>query len=157
MQKQGRALVPTAVGLDLTTFLSAFFTTYVDYDFTSDMERRLDKVSSESPLLLPGPCSCHRRQHCDAAVAAATVATALTPSCPAGIDRSACVARLPGGGADGDLEWRAVLEEFWGPFQEACGGVQDVTLTAVYDYLDEVCGVVRFAWVRVRLPLRLVC
>jgi DNA topoisomerase IA len=39
--------VASPLGLTLNAFLCRFFSTYVDYGFTSRMEEQLDSISSE--------------------------------------------------------------------------------------------------------------
>jgi DNA topoisomerase-1 len=41
-----RKLVPQAKGRLVTAFLESFFTKYVEYDFTADLEEKLDKISA---------------------------------------------------------------------------------------------------------------
>ena len=53
MEKVGRQLQLTPAGRLLTMFLQLYFTQYVDYGFTSDMEAQLDSVSGGSAV---SPC-----------------------------------------------------------------------------------------------------
>jgi len=41
-----RKLVPQSKGRLVTAFLESFFTKYVEYDFTADLEEKLDKISA---------------------------------------------------------------------------------------------------------------
>ncbi|WP_414901019.1 type I DNA topoisomerase [Rhizobium cremeum] len=41
-----RKLIPQAKGRLVTAFLESFFTKYVEYDFTADLEEKLDKISA---------------------------------------------------------------------------------------------------------------
>ncbi|MBF2716430.1 type I DNA topoisomerase [Agrobacterium vitis] len=41
-----RKLIPEAKGRLVTAFLESFFTRYVEYDFTADLEEKLDKISA---------------------------------------------------------------------------------------------------------------
>ena len=50
VEKVGRQLRLTPAGRLLTVFLQLYFTQYVDYAFTSDMEELLDSVSGGSCL-----------------------------------------------------------------------------------------------------------
>ena len=54
VEKVGRQLRLTPAGRLLTMFLQLYFTQYVDYGFTSDMEAQLDSVSGGSAASL-GP------------------------------------------------------------------------------------------------------
>jgi DNA topoisomerase-1 len=46
VRKEKNRLVPEDKGRLVTAFLEAFFARYVEYDFTADLEERLDKVSN---------------------------------------------------------------------------------------------------------------
>jgi DNA topoisomerase-1 len=46
VRKAGNALIPTFTALVVTQLLSAYFTEYVDYEFTSGMENTLDDIAS---------------------------------------------------------------------------------------------------------------
>ena len=48
--KQGKALQATSRGRVLSAFLQHYFTQYVDYDFTSDMEAQLDEVAGQMQM-----------------------------------------------------------------------------------------------------------
>ena len=41
-----KRLIPEDKGRLVTAFLESFFTRYVDYDFTADLEEKLDRVSN---------------------------------------------------------------------------------------------------------------
>ncbi len=41
-----RKLIPQAKGRLVTAFLESFFTKYVEYDFTADLEEKLDRISA---------------------------------------------------------------------------------------------------------------
>ena len=45
--KEGRALRATSRGRVLSAFLQQYFSQYVDYEFTSDMESQLDDVAGD--------------------------------------------------------------------------------------------------------------
>ena len=47
MVKEGRALRATSRGRVLSAFLQQYFAKYVDYNFTSDMERQLDDIAGD--------------------------------------------------------------------------------------------------------------
>lgn len=51
--KEGRALRATSRGRVLSAFLQQYFTQYVDYSFTSDMEAQLDDIAGGVPSLTP--------------------------------------------------------------------------------------------------------
>jgi len=42
--------------------------------------------------------------------------------------------------SNGDVEWKAVLRDFWGGFSTAVDGTKDLTITQVIDALDEALG-----------------
>ena len=46
VSKQGASLVPSTTGRLLAAFLEAYFAQWVDYGFSSDMERTLDDISA---------------------------------------------------------------------------------------------------------------
>ena len=71
MEKVGRQLRLTPAGRLLTMFLQLYFTQYVDYGFTSDMEAQLDSVSGGSAV---SPCPVWTFFCADAAAAAAQTA-----------------------------------------------------------------------------------
>ncbi|MBV8594271.1 MAG: topoisomerase DNA-binding C4 zinc finger domain-containing protein, partial [Caulobacteraceae bacterium] len=77
---------PEDSGRLVTAFLEQFFRRYVEYDFTADLEEKLDKVSA------------------------------------------------------GELDWKALLREFWTPFEAAVGGIGELRTTQVLDALNESLG-----------------
>ncbi|MCY4549204.1 MAG: type I DNA topoisomerase [Defluviicoccus sp.] len=83
---ESRRFVPEDRGRIVTAFLSGFFNRYVEYNFTADLEDRLDGI------------------------------------------------------ARGELEWRAVLEEFWRGFSAAVGETRELTISDVIDALDRDLG-----------------
>ena len=83
---ESRRFIPEDRGRVVTAFLSGFFERYVQYNFTADLEDRLDDVSN------------------------------------------------------GQLEWRAVLRDFWVGFSAAVADTTDLTITNVLDALDEDLG-----------------
>ena len=78
--------VAEAAGLLVTAFLERFFSRYVEYGFTADLEEKLDLVSS------------------------------------------------------GDLDWKAVLREFWTGFEAAVGDIGELRMGQVLEALNEVLG-----------------
>ena len=78
--------VPEDAGRLVTAFLEQFFARYVEYDFTADLEEKLDLVSA------------------------------------------------------GDLDWKALLREFWKDFQAAVGEIGELRTTQVLDALNESLG-----------------
>ncbi len=78
--------VPEDKGRLVTAFLEEFFRRYVEYDFTADLEQKLDLVSA------------------------------------------------------GDLDWKALLREFWKDFHAAVGEIGTLRTTAVLDALNESLG-----------------
>ena len=83
---ESRRFIPEDRGRVVTAFLSGFFERYVQYNFTADLEDRLDDVSN------------------------------------------------------GELEWRAVLRDFWTGFSAAVADTTELTITNVLDALDEALG-----------------
>ncbi len=77
---------PEDKGRLLSAFLKQFFLRYVEFDFTAELEEKLDKVSS------------------------------------------------------GDLEYKALLREFWTDFQAAIASVGDLRVAQVLDALNEALG-----------------
>jgi DNA topoisomerase-1 len=73
-------------GRILTAFLENFFRKYVEYDFTADLEGKLDEVSS------------------------------------------------------GDLEWKALMREFWMDFNGAVGDISELRIGDVIETLNDVLG-----------------
>ena len=78
--------VPEDKGRLVTAFLEEFFRRYVEYDFTADLEQKLDLVSA------------------------------------------------------GDLDWKALLRDFWKDFHTAVGEIGALRTTAVLDALNESLG-----------------
>ena len=81
-----KRLVPEDKGRLVTAFLESFFARYVGYDFTADLEEKLDRISNH------------------------------------------------------EIDWRAVLRDFWLDFSEAIAGTKDLRTTEVLDNLNEVLG-----------------
>ncbi len=81
-----KRLVPEDKGRLVTAFLESFFARYVGYDFTADLEEKLDRISNH------------------------------------------------------EIDWRAVLRDFWADFSEAIAGTKDLRTTEVLDNLNEVLG-----------------
>jgi DNA topoisomerase I len=73
-------------GRIVTAFLESFFTKYVGYDFTADLEEKLDKVSNS------------------------------------------------------EIDWKALLRDFWNDFSGAIGDIKDLGTRQVLDSLNEVLG-----------------
>ena len=66
MVKEGRALRATSRGRVLSAFLQQYFSQYVDYVFTSDMESQLDDVAGDLARLQCTHCiseHTHTRTH----------------------------------------------------------------------------------------------
>jgi DNA topoisomerase I len=78
--------IPDDRGRLVTAFLENFFAKYVEYDFTADLEEKLDEVSS------------------------------------------------------GDLEWKALMRDFWRDFSGAIDDIGELRITQVLDTLNEVLG-----------------
>ncbi len=78
--------VPEDKGRLVTAFLEQFFRRYVEYEFTADLEQKLDLVSA------------------------------------------------------GDLDWKALLRDFWTDFHAAVGEIGTLRTTAVLDALNEALG-----------------
>ena len=76
--------IPEDKGRLVTTFLNKFFQRYVAYDFTADLEEKLDEV------------------------------------------------------ADGELDWKKLLRDFWTEFSGAVGETKDLRITQVIDELESV-------------------
>ena len=81
-----KRLVPEDKGRLVTAFLESFFKRYVEYDFTADLEEKLDKISN------------------------------------------------------GELDWKAVLTEFWLQFNAAIGETKELRTTQVLDNLNDLLG-----------------
>ena len=78
--------IPEDKGRLVTAFLEEFFRRYVEYDFTADLEEKLDLVSA------------------------------------------------------GELDWKALLREFWTAFHAAVGEIAELRVTNVLDALNDVAG-----------------
>ena len=78
--------VPDDRGRLVTAFLENFFQRYVEYDFTADLEEKLDQVSA------------------------------------------------------GDLQWKALMREFWKDFSGAIGDISELRIGEVIDALNEALG-----------------
>jgi len=78
--------IPEDKGRLVTAFLEEFFLKYVEYDFTAELEEKLDAVSA------------------------------------------------------GDLDWKALLREFWKDFHAAVGEIAELRVTNVLDALNESLG-----------------
>lgn len=83
---ESRRFTPEDRGRLVTAFLENFFDRYVEYDFTADLENRLDDVSN------------------------------------------------------GNLDWRALLREFWQGFIARVDDAKDLSITEVIDAIDEQLG-----------------
>jgi len=81
-----RRFEPEDRGRVVTAFLESFFTRYVEYGFTADLEEKLDDISG------------------------------------------------------GRIDWKTVLNEFWGPFNNAVGETKDLRVREVLDALDTILG-----------------
>src|SRR5271165_3689467 len=81
-----KRLIPEDKGRLVTAFLEAFFTKYVEYDFTADLEEKLDLVSNS------------------------------------------------------EIDWKALLRDFWNDFNGAVGGIQDLRTGQVLDALNDLLG-----------------
>jgi DNA topoisomerase I len=81
-----KRLHPEDKGRIVTAFLESFFTKYVGYDFTADLEEKLDRVSNS------------------------------------------------------EIDWKALLRDFWNDFSGAIGDIKDLGTRQVLDSLNEVLG-----------------
>jgi len=81
-----KRLIPEDKGRVVVAFLESFFSRYVEYDFTADLEERLDRISN------------------------------------------------------GEIDWRAVLAEFWEGFIGSVNDIKDLRITQVLDALNELLG-----------------
>ena len=81
-----KRLYPEDKGRIVTAFLESFFTKYVGYDFTADLEEKLDKVSNS------------------------------------------------------EIDWKALLRDFWTDFSGAIGDIKDLGTRQVLDSLNELLG-----------------
>ena len=81
-----KRLIPEDKGRLVTAFLESFFAKYVGYDFTADLEEKLDRVSNS------------------------------------------------------EMDWKAVLRDFWNDFSGAVGDIKDLRTGQVLDSLNELLG-----------------
>ena len=81
-----KRLIPEDKGRLVTAFLESFFAKYVGYDFTADLEEKLDQVSNS------------------------------------------------------EIDWKAVLRDFWNDFSGAVGDTKDLRTGQVLDSLNELLG-----------------
>ena len=81
-----KRLYPEDKGRIVTAFLESFFAKYVGYDFTADLEEKLDQVSNS------------------------------------------------------EIDWKALLREFWNDFSGAIGDIKDLGTRQVLDSLNELLG-----------------
>jgi DNA topoisomerase I len=81
-----KRLHPEDKGRIVTAFLESFFTKYVGYDFTAELEEKLDKVSNS------------------------------------------------------EIDWKALLRDFWTDFSGAITGIKDLGTRQVLDSLNELLG-----------------
>ena len=81
-----KRLIPQDKGRLVTAFLEAFFTKYVGYDFTADLEEKLDRVSNS------------------------------------------------------EIDWKALLRDFWNDFSGAVGEIKDLRTGQVLDALNDLLG-----------------
>ena len=86
MRLEKKRLFPEDKGRIVTAFLESFFTKYVGYDFTADLEEKLDKVSNS------------------------------------------------------EIDWKALLRDFWNDFSGAIGDIKDLGTRQVLDSLNELLG-----------------
>ena len=81
-----KRLFPEDKGRIVTAFLESFFAKYVGYDFTADLEEKLDKVSNS------------------------------------------------------EIDWKALLRDFWNDFSGAIADIKDLGTRQVLDSLNELLG-----------------
>jgi DNA topoisomerase I len=81
-----KRLFPEDKGRLVTAFLESFFAKYVGYDFTADLEEKLDQVSNS------------------------------------------------------EIDWKALLRDFWNDFSTAVAGTKDLGTRQVLDSLNELLG-----------------
>ena len=81
-----KRLHPEDKGRLVTAFLESFFAKYVGYDFTADLEEKLDQVSNS------------------------------------------------------EIDWKALLRDFWNDFSGAVGDIKDLGTRQVLDTLNELLG-----------------
>ncbi|MFO1090118.1 MAG: type I DNA topoisomerase [Hyphomicrobiales bacterium] len=86
VRQDGKRLIPEDKGRVVTAFLESFFTRYVEYDFTANLEEQLDRVSA------------------------------------------------------GEIDWKAVLRDFWRDFTGAVGEIQDLRIGQVLEALNTLLG-----------------
>ena len=84
VKMERQRFIPEDKGRLVTTFLNSFFKRYVAYDFTADLEEKLDEI------------------------------------------------------ADGNLDWKTLLRDFWAEFSAAVGETKDLRITQVIDELESV-------------------
>ena len=95
-----KRLYPEDKGRIVTAFLESFFTKYVGYDFTADLEEKLDKVSNS------------------------------------------------------EIDWKALLRDFWNDFSGAITGIKDLGTRQVLDSLKRAFGPAYFPLARRRRSIR---
>ena len=81
-----KRLIPEDKGRLVVAFLESFFTRYVEFDFTADLEEQLDRISNN------------------------------------------------------EIDWKAVLRDFWRDFSAAVDGTKELRTTQVLDSLNELLG-----------------
>ncbi len=81
-----KRLVPEDKGMLVTAFLESFFRRYVEFDFTANLEEKLDRVSNA------------------------------------------------------EIDWKALLREFWEEFTKSIGDTKDLRVTEVLEALNGVLG-----------------
>src|SRR6516162_3122386 len=81
-----KRLFPEDKGRLVTAFLESFFAKYVEYDFTADLEEKLDQVSNS------------------------------------------------------EIDWKALMRDFWNDFSGAVGDIKDLGTRQVLDSLNELLG-----------------
>jgi len=81
-----KRLIPEDKGRLVVAFLEGFFSRYVEYDFTADLEEQLDRISNN------------------------------------------------------EIDWKAVLRDFWRDFSAALDGAKDLRTGQVLDFLNELLG-----------------
>ncbi len=86
VRKEKNRLAPEDKGRLVTAFLESFFGRYVEYDFTADLEERLDKVSNS------------------------------------------------------EIDWKALLRDFWRAFSASLAEIKDLRTGQVLDSLNEILG-----------------
>ena len=84
---ENRQLIPQDKGRGVTIMLESRFQIYVDYDFTADLEDKLDQI------------------------------------------------------ANGGLEYRSVLRDFYRPFEEMCSTTKELSNTDVLNFMNDTAGV----------------